>query len=86
MENLIEAIRAATARDASRGAKRAGASACKAILAALSATDDAANENDAAALARVDLGELLDVALARLHVINTQRPRGQNARRARSSS
>ena len=76
METLIDAIRAAVADGATDDHKRAGASACRAILTALDAAPGAPLAPAAApapvlaALGRMDLNQLLDVAIARLRVLN----------------
>ena len=74
MDTLIDAIRAAIADGATDDHKRAGASACRAILNALDATPGeplaTAPPNVFAALGRMDLNQLLDVAIARLRVLN----------------
>ncbi len=78
MDTLIDSIRAAIANGATDDTKRAGANACRAILAALetepgtslAAPAPAINANLIGALGRMDLNQLLDVAIARLRVLN----------------
>ena len=76
MDTLLDSIRAAITDGANDDAKRAGASACRAILAALEAapgTPPAGTTpalNVIATLGRMDLNQLLDVAIARLRVLN----------------
>jgi hypothetical protein len=78
MDTLIDAIRAALADGATDDTKRAGANACRAILAALDAEPGASlapaapaiNATMITALGRMDLNQLLDVAIARLRVLN----------------
>ncbi len=76
MDTLLDSIRAAITDGATDDTKRAGASACRAILAALEATPGAPLSgstpalNVIATLGRMDLNQLLDVAIARLRVLN----------------
>jgi hypothetical protein len=76
MENLIEAIRAATASDATPDARAAGAQACRTILAALEATPGKAIETGSqpctslqaivTALRGMPPDQLIDLAITRL--------------------
>jgi hypothetical protein len=78
MDTLIDSIRAAITDGATDDTKRAGANACRAILAALDAAPGsslaapapAINASVIGALGRMDLNQLLDVAIARLRVLN----------------
>ncbi|MCE9575702.1 MAG: hypothetical protein K8W52_21300 [Deltaproteobacteria bacterium] len=78
MDTLIDSIRAAITDGATDDTKRAGANACRAILAALdsepatalAAPAPAIHANLIGALGRMDLNQLLDVAIARLRALN----------------
>lgn len=78
MDPLLDAIRAAITDGATDDTRRAGAVACRAILAALDTAPNPSlappaptiNANLISALGRMDLNQLLDVAIARLRALN----------------
>ena len=82
METFVEAIRTATAADASVEARATGAAACRAVLASLEpapAQALAVIPPDAvpqllAMVGKMDLNQLLDVAIERLRALNAANP------------
>ena len=84
MNAFIEAIQTATGTDASDEARAAGAAACRAILASLEPSTQLARALPAALsaqmpqliamLSKMDINELLDVAIERLRALNGTNP------------
>ncbi len=84
MNAFIEAIQTATAADASDEARATGAAACRAILATLEPTSQLAPALPAALsehmpqliamVSKMDINELLDVAIERPRALNAANP------------
>ncbi|MFN0252730.1 MAG: hypothetical protein ACKV2T_38000 [Kofleriaceae bacterium] len=79
MEDLINSITMAISPDASPEARANGAAACRCIITALEPTPTALIPSDAmpqliAMLGKMDLNQLLDVAIERLRALNAAKP------------
>lgn len=81
MDNTVETIRAALASDATEDARSAGVAACQAVLSTLSPSPATPSPAIAdampqllAMMGKIDLNQLLDVAIERLRTLNAAKP------------
>ena len=83
MENYAETIQTALASEASTEARAAGAAACRSVLATLDPTPPQESASPVPAnvmpqllamLGKMDLNQILDVAIERLRAVNSAQP------------